>query len=70
MLLYLKEIRIIIGQFQQNKVPDNVPEVTLDVPVDGLLIGQVLKLAGLVSSASDGVRMIKQGAVKLDNEKN
>ena len=32
-------------------------------------IAQVLKQAGLVASTSEALRMIEQGAVKLDGEK-
>jgi tyrosyl-tRNA synthetase len=33
------------------------------------MIANVLKDAGLVNSTSDAIRMIKQGAVKIDGEK-
>ena len=33
------------------------------------MIGAALKDAGLVSSTSEAMRMIKQGAVKVDGEK-
>ena len=36
---------------------------------DGLLIPQVLKQAGLVTSTSEAMRMIEQGGVKLNGEK-
>ena len=36
---------------------------------DGLPIANALKDAGLVSSTSEGIRMIKQGAVRLDGER-
>ena len=35
----------------------------------GLPIANLLKQAGLVDSTSEAMRMIKQGAVKLDGEK-
>ena len=38
-------------------------------PLDGLRIANLLKDAGLVSSTSEGMRMIKQGAVKIGGEK-
>jgi tyrosyl-tRNA synthetase len=39
------------------------------LPVEGLMIANVLKEASLVNSTSDAMRMIKQGAVKMDGEK-
>jgi tyrosyl-tRNA synthetase len=46
-----------------------MPEITLSLPADGLAIGNLLKQANLVASTSDAMRMIKQGAVKIDGEK-
>ncbi len=50
-------------------VPDEVPEVTLNI--DGATIGiaQLLKLAGLVESTSEAIRAIQQGGVKLNSQK-
>ena len=36
---------------------------------DGLPIANLLKYTGLCQSTSDAMRMIKQGAVKIDSEK-
>ncbi len=47
-------------------VPDDIPEVTLTLPEGGLAIGQLLKLAGLVPSTSEALRMIDQGGVRID----
>ena len=58
-----------IARFRKGAMPDDIEEVTLTVPEDGMLIANVLKEAGLVSSTSDGMRMLKQGAVKIDGER-
>ncbi len=49
-------------------VPDDIPEVTLNLPADGasIGIGALLKQAGLVPSTSEALRMIEQGGVKVD----
>ena len=57
-----------IAQFREKKLPTELPEVKLIAP-NGLLIGQVLKEAGLTSSTSDAMRMIKSGAVRIDGER-
>lgn len=57
-----------IARFQQNEIPDDMPEVQLDGG-DGLGIAALLKQANLVASSSEGMRMVKQGAVKIDSEK-
>lgn len=56
-------------RFQKNAIPDEMAELDLDLPVEGLAIANLLKAADLVSSTSDAMRMIKQGAVKIDGEK-
>jgi tyrosyl-tRNA synthetase len=50
-------------------VPDEVPEVTINIDGASIGIAQLLKLAGLVESTSEANRAIDQGGVKLDSEK-
>lgn len=57
-----------VARFQKGQLPDEIPEKTLTVDAP-LGIANVLKDAGLVASTSEGYRMIKQGAVKIDGEK-
>lgn len=58
-----------IARFQKGAIPDDLPEVNLDVGTEGLPIANVLQRAGLVNTTSEGMRMIKQGAVKIDGDK-
>jgi tyrosyl-tRNA synthetase len=58
-----------IARFQKGAVPDEMPEVTLSTTTGGIGIANLLKDVGLVSSTSDGIRMIKQGAVRIDGER-
>jgi tyrosyl-tRNA synthetase len=58
-----------IARFQKGAMPDDMPEVSLEAGADGLPIANLLKDAGLVGSTSDALRMIKQGAVKIDGER-
>ena len=55
-----------IQVFQKGDVPDDMPEYTLQ-PGDTIL--KVLREGNLVSSNSEGRRMIQQNAVSLDGEK-
>lgn len=57
-----------IDRFQKGAIPDDIPEVELAAG-EGLAIANLLKDADLVGSTSDAMRMIKQGAVKMDGEK-
>lgn len=56
-------------RFQKNAIPDDMPEITLDLEPGQMGIASVLKAAGLVASTSEAMRMIKQGAVKIDGDK-
>ena len=58
-----------IQRFQKGQLPDEIPEHTLDSAKSPWMIGAALKDAGLVCSTSEAIRMIKQGAVKVDGEK-
>jgi tyrosyl-tRNA synthetase len=53
-------------RFKQGEMPADMQELTLNAGADGLAIANVLKDAGLTPSTSESLRMIKQGAVKID----
>jgi len=57
------------NQFKKGEVPDDIEEITIDVGLEGMPIANLLKEAGLTVSTSEALRMIKQGAVKIDGEK-
>ncbi len=59
-----------IARFQKGAMPDDIVEISLAANDDGgLPLANVLKEAQLVSSTSEAMRMVKQGAVKIDAEK-
>jgi len=58
-----------IAQFAKNRIPDDIPELSFEAPEEGYAIANLLKDAGLCSSTSDAMRMIQQGAAKIDGEK-
>jgi tyrosyl-tRNA synthetase len=57
-----------IAQFQQGGIPEDLQEVQVLVGNDGMLIANIIKTAGLTESTSEALRLLKQGAVKLDGE--
>lgn len=57
------------NQFKKGEVPDDIEEITVDVGAEGMPLANILKEAGLTTSTSEALRMIKQGAVKIDGEK-
>jgi tyrosyl-tRNA synthetase len=46
-----------------------MPEIQLTAGAEGMLIANVIKSAGLTDSTSDALRMLQQGAVKIDGER-
>lgn len=58
-----------IARFQKGAMPDDIPEVELHADEGSMGVANVLKEAGLVNSTSDGIRMIRQGAVRIDSER-
>ncbi len=58
-----------IQRFQKGALPDDMPEKEIQALDGTMAVGNVLKEAGLVSSTSEAMRMIKQGAVKIDGVK-
>lgn len=57
------------ARFQRGALPDDLPQVVVAVGMTGLPITQVLKQAGLTSSTSEAIRMMEQGAVRLNGER-
>jgi tyrosyl-tRNA synthetase len=57
------------ARFQRGALPDDIEEIRIVSDVNGLAIANLLKQAGLVKSTSEALRMIEQGAVKIDSEK-
>lgn len=56
------------ARFQRNAIPDDLPEVRVAVGA-GLPVFQVVKQAGLTGTTSEAMRMIEQGAVRLNGER-
>jgi tyrosyl-tRNA synthetase len=55
-------------RFSKNALPDDIPELTISCEGASMPIANLLKEAGLVDSTSEAIRMIKQGAVKLNGD--
>lgn len=57
------------ARFRRGAIPDDIPMHTLRASEGGVLIANLLKQVELVSSTTEAMRMIKQGAVKIDGQK-
>ena len=58
-----------VARFRQGVLPDELPEKTVVAEGDGVPLPTLLRLSGLVQSSSEGMRMIGQGAVRIDGER-
>ena len=57
------------ARFKHGALPENIPEKIIQASGNEIPLVQLLKQTGLTSSTSEALRMIEQGAVKLNNEK-
>jgi tyrosyl-tRNA synthetase len=60
--------REFIDRFSRRSLPEDLPLVHVQAP-DGLMIGEALRRASLVASTSEAIRLIGQGAVRVDGER-
>jgi tyrosyl-tRNA synthetase len=56
-------------RFRHGVLPDDMPEVTVQAPAEGILVTQMLKQSHLTPSTSEAARAIEQGGVKIDGER-
>ncbi len=61
--------REFIARFQQGSLPTEIPEIQLQTEGGSLPVANMLKEAGLAKSTSEALRLIKQGAVRIDGER-
>ena len=58
-----------INQFQKKNMPDDIEEVSFAISESSIPLANLLKDCGMTSSSSESMRMIKQGAVRIDEKK-
>ena len=58
-----------INQFQKKNIPDDIEEVSLVLSEDSIPLANLLKDCEMTISTSEAIRMIKQGAVRIDERK-
>ena len=58
-----------ISRHRHGRAPDRMPEIDLNCPEASLGIGYVLRDCGLVASTSEAIRMVRQGAVRVDGDR-
>lgn len=58
-----------VAQFQRGAIPEDIPEWELSADKGGLPIANLLKDVGLTNTTSEALRMLKQGAVRIDGQR-
>ena len=58
-----------LNQFQKKNIPENIEELSLEWAEPSILLPNLLKEAGMTESTSEAIRMIKQGGVRINEEK-
>ena len=58
-----------VTRFSQKVIPEDLPSVTLDRAWNETPLSVVLRSMGLVASSSEALRLIRQGAVKINEER-
>ena len=57
------------ARFRQGELPSEIEEKQVQADGDAIPVAVLLKKSSLVSSTADGIRMLKQGAVRIDSER-
>jgi tyrosyl-tRNA synthetase len=55
-----------VARFQRGVAPEEMPEIRVEASGAGVAISRLIKQAGLTSSTSEAIRMIAQGAVRVN----
>ncbi|MEA3642160.1 MAG: tyrosine--tRNA ligase [Lamprobacter sp.] len=58
-----------LNRFQRGQLPTDMPELEIEVGQEGVALPRLLKEAKLVSSTSEAIRLVAQGAVRIDGER-
>lgn len=55
-----------VARFREGQLPSDIPEIHVPAPAGGLALPNLLKESGLAASTSEAIRMLQQGAVRID----
>tara|TARA_B100000212_G_scaffold314321_1_gene267793 strand:+ start:1068 stop:2255 length:1188 start_codon:yes stop_codon:yes gene_type:complete len=58
-----------LNRFQKGKIPDDIESVEIKIDGSEVMLVNLLKEANMISSVSEGNRLIKQGGIKINSEK-
>ena len=58
-----------LDRFQKGKLPEDIETFEIDIKNESILLVNLLKDTEMISSVSEGNRLIKQGGIKINQEK-
>jgi len=58
-----------LNRFQKGNIPDDIDSVKINIDGPKIMLVNLLKDANMISSVSEGNRLIKQGGIKINSEK-
>ncbi len=58
-----------INRFQKGNISQDLEELSIRIDSDSELVTRILKESNLLASTSEAIRLIKQGAIKVNDEK-
>ena len=58
-----------INRFQKGNISQDLEELSISIDSDSELVTRILKESNLLASTSEAIRLIKQGAIKVNGEK-
>ena len=58
-----------INRFQKGNISQDLEELSVSIDSDSELVTRILKESNLLASTSEAIRLIKQGAIKVNDEK-
>ena len=64
-----KSKEIFLNRFQKGNIPDEIESVKVDIKNDSVLLVNLLKDINMISSISEGNRLITQGGIRINSEK-
>ena len=60
---------VFLSRFQKGNIPDKIDSIKINLIEDKILLVNLLKDANMISSISEGNRLISQGGIKIDSKK-
>ena len=60
---------VFLSRFQKGNIPDEIDSIKINLNEDKILLVNLLKDANMISSISEGNRLINQGGIKIDSKK-